>query len=363
MSSGDFREITLKKYFNISEECSFDLDEDYEVAGIGEIETTQCSSPLDREIIKESIEHEYDPLSAYLKSISPIPLLTKEEEVVTARQIEICKLKIFSIIFTIPFVLNKLAELGRLVKKGEARLSEYVQDVEDLSEEEIEAKKELFSRITESIHGLLGKRKKQKNRVAINIFEYSKRRIPKKISELNLKTAVVQAFSEELKRMWEHVEHSATSGGWQCSSEIKKIESRLGLHSLEIKGALKELEAAESELVHAKGRLIEANLRLVISIAKRYMGRGLSLDDLIQEGNIGLMRAVDKFEYQRGYKFSTYATWWIRQAISRAIADQSRIIRIPAHRIEDLNKINNVTRELVQEHGVEPTPEEIARRR
>jgi len=356
-----YREVTLEKYLNISEEYSFDLDEDYNVAGNVEIETTQSSASLDPEIIKESIEHGYDPLKAYLKSISPIPLLTKEEEVAIARQIETCKLKIFSIIFTIPFVLNKLAELGMLVKKGEARLSEYVQDIEDMSEEEIEAKEELFSRITESIHAIIGKSGKQKERLVINIFEYSKHLIPKKISELNLKYSVVEAFSGELKRMWEHVEHYTTSGSGQYSSEIKKMEASLGLRCPEIKGALKELEGAETRLTHAKGQLIEANLRLVISIAKRYMGKGLSMDDLIQEGNIGLMKAVDKFEYRRGYKFSTYATWWVRQAISRALADQSRIIKIPMHRIDDINKINKITRELVQERGVEPTPEEIAK--
>jgi RNA polymerase primary sigma factor len=352
----------LEEYFNISQEGSTDLDEDYDVTGTGEIEMIESSASVDAEIITESTEHLYDPLRAYLKSISPIPLLTKEEEIATARQIETCKLKIFSVIFTIPFILDKLAELGRLVKRGEARLSEYVQDIEDLSEEEIEAKKELFWRITESIHGTIRKRKRQENRPSGKLFQYTKRRIPKKISELNLKYTVIEAFSEEFKKMWEHIEHCRTSSNGQYSSEINKLESSLGLHSLEIKEALKELEAAETELAHSKGQLTEANLRLVISIAKRYMGKGLSIGDLIQEGNIGLMKAVDKFEYRRGYKFSTYATWWIRQAISRAIADQSRVIRLPVHRIDNINKINKITRELVQELGVEPTPEEIARR-
>src|SRR5208337_3441709 len=144
--------------------------------------------------------------------------------------------------------------------------------------------------------------------------------------------------------------------------ELKILESSLGLGALEINRTIKELELSEIELTYAKGQLVESNLRLVISIARRYMGKGLSLGDLIQEGNIGLMRAVDKFEYRRGYKFSTYATWWIRQSISRAIADQSRVIRIPVHMIENMNKINKIIREFVQELGVEPTPEEIAKR-
>ncbi len=352
----------MRKYLHISEKGNASLDEDCEAGEMEEIERTESPAQVHAEIIKESVRQEYDPLRAYLKNISLVPLLTKEEEVAIAMQIETCKFEIFSVIFTIPFVLNKLAEVGRLVKRGEARLSEYVQDIEDMSEEEIEAKKELFSRITESIHGVIGNREKQKNRLAISIFEYTKHRIPKKISELNLKYNVVEAFSRELKERWEHVEHCTTSGSGQYRSEIEKLQSSLGLPGPEIKGALKELEAAETGLVHAKGRLVESNLRLVISIARRYMGKGLSLGDLIQEGNIGLMRAVDKFEYRRGYKFSTYATWWIRQAISRAIADQSRVIRIPVHMIENMNKINRIIRESVQELGSEPTPEELATR-
>jgi RNA polymerase primary sigma factor len=141
---------------------------------------------------------------------------------------------------------------------------------------------------------------------------------------------------------------------------IEKKEILFGMKTTEIKRALKVLTQGEKEVSEARKALIEANLRLVISIAKRYLGRGLSFSDLIQEGNSGLMRAVDKFEYQRGYKFSTYATWWIRQAITRALADQSRTIRIPVHMVETINKITKVSRELVQELGREPLSIEIA---
>jgi RNA polymerase primary sigma factor len=143
----------------------------------------------------------------------------------------------------------------------------------------------------------------------------------------------------------------------KCIIEIKE---RTNMGQRELKGTLKEVEESLEKTKEAKSELIEANLRLVVSIAKKYTNRGLQFLDLIQEGNIGLMKAVEKFEYQRGYKFSTYATWWIRQAITRAIADQARTIRIPVHMIETINKLIRTSRYLVQEHGREPTPEEIA---
>ena len=349
----------MEKYFNLYDTDLFEHDADYTVTGIGEVPTLQSSTPANTEIIRESIQQEYDPLKAYMKSISLVPLLSKEEEVAVARQIETCKFKIFGLIFTIPFVLNKLAELGRLVKGGEAQLSEFVEDLDDMTEEEIETKTERFSSITDSIHVIIRKTEKQNKAGAAKLLLNS---TLKKIQELNLKYSMVEAFSEELRKMWEHVERCRTSGSRKYRSEINTLESSLGLGALEISSAVKELELSEIELAHAKGRLIESNLRLVISIAKRYMGKGLSIGDLIQEGNIGLMKAADKFEYRRGYKFSTYATWWIRQALSRALADQSRVIRIPVHMIENMNKINRITREFVQELGVEPSPEEIAKR-
>jgi RNA polymerase primary sigma factor len=144
--------------------------------------------------------------------------------------------------------------------------------------------------------------------------------------------------------------------------KIDRMEAECGLSSNQIKEAVKAIEKGEAKAREAKGELVKANLRLVISIARRYINRGLPFLDLIQEGNIGLMKAVDKFEYQRGYKFGTYATWWVRQAITRAIADQARTIRLPVHMNEIINKLNRTSRTLVQQMGREPTLEEIAER-
>ena len=143
--------------------------------------------------------------------------------------------------------------------------------------------------------------------------------------------------------------------------EIKALENKVGLTSKEVKEINRSMSMGETKMRRAKKDMVEANLRLVISIAKKYTNRGLQFLDLIQEGNIGLMKAVDKFEYRRGYKFSTYATWWIRQAITRSIADQARTIRIPVHMIETINKLNRVSRQMMQDMGREPTPEELSK--
>lgn len=347
-------------------------------------------TPAEPEVIKETIEQEYDPLKAYLKGISSIPLLSREGEIEIAKRIDVGKQKICDAVFTIPFVLNKLIKLGKLVDKGEAPLIELIQDGEELSEDDLMLEKEKFAAITEKIASQFSRRKKllkdggfcvdstskkastdEKVRKALDA---NKKKILDNIEKLNLKDDVIEVFMIELNNMNRQLQSlnealrsagknkGGTVEGKRYREDIKNLETNLGMRNTEIKKIILELDKACAEVAGAKGKLVEANLRLVISIAKRYIGKGLSLGDLIQEGNIGLMRAVDKFEYERGYKFSTYATWWIRQAISRSIADQSRTIRIPVHMIENMNKINRITKELVQEMGSEPGPEEVSKR-
>ncbi len=381
----------MKDRFNIYEEGFDEQDANVAPKDFSEGKLLGDIEPVEpEETIKDSIQQEYDPLKAYLKSISSMPLLTKDGEIEIAQKIEERKLKAYGALFAIPFVLKKLITLGRLVEKGEAPLAELIQDGEELSEDDMLEEKEKFSRITGEIDSLFVRRKRllktggfcaesasppaKKDAPVCKSLQENENKILEKIKKLNLKEDVITAFSEELKRMDSQLRslhedlrktrktRSKVSACKEYTSEIKKLESALGLRTSEIKKITQELEKAAIELVGIKGQLIESNLRLVISIAKRYIGKGLSLGDLIQEGNIGLMRAVDKFEYKRGYKFSTYATWWIRQAISRSIADQSRTIRIPVHMIENINKISRVSKELVQELGVEPGAEDIANR-
>ena len=367
---------------------------------------------LEDEAVEEAREKpllqdmEYDPVKIYLKEMSSVPLLTKAGEVEIAKRIESGRRKVAEIIFALPFTVKKLIELGELIGKGDAPLAEIIQDGEETFEEDLFTERKRFFHVTAQIKKLHEKREACLKRLeaegssggekAVCMLGDNTAKILDNIDKLRLKEGAVIAFSEEIKNAISGIEETDKKlsairkklrqnginadigkdikvkknlkGGAgalinaynECREELAKKEEALGIKAEETKKTLKLLMEGEQQILEAKKALIEANLRLVISIAKKYMGKGLSFSDLIQEGNIGLMRACDKFEYQRGYKFSTYATWWIRQAVTRAIADQSRTIRIPVHMVETINRITKTTRELVQELGREPVTEEIA---
>lgn len=343
---------------------------------------------------------EKDPIRIYLKEMSSVPLLSREGEVVIAKRIEDGKEKIYRVIFSLPFVLKKLIALGRMFRDGEVPVAEIIQNGEEESEEDLQTERKRFFNITEKIDLLDRKRTaylkmlkgissekvlkqaspksvKKDNRELFRLLEHNRNQILENIRALRLKEGVVFVFSDELKKSVTEIDdmqkkilsitknagHSKPAREKEvlnCKKKIQQKEILFGMKSAEMRKALRVLMEGEQEVFEARKAMIEANLRLVISIAKRYLGRGLSFSDLIQEGNSGLMRAVDKFEYKRGYKFSTYATWWIRQAITRALADQSRTIRIPVHMVETINRITRMARELVQELGREPASIEIA---
>jgi RNA polymerase primary sigma factor len=350
--------------------------------------------------------NEYEPVKVYLREMADKSLLTKEQEVEIAKKIEEARTRLMEAVFLLPFTVRKLVDLGDLVSSAEAPFHDLVLNGEDLSHQDLTSAREKFHRRTRTVKSLFDRISRSRARVAeggpspsraaLRRLKDNRRRLLEEVLALRLREEVVITFAEETKKAMRAVlerddrvaelkkvlkEHRVSAARLrrvptgkspevaglcreflEAQKERDRIASALDIPVAETGRALASLLEVEMELDRSKAELIEANLRLVISIAKRHMNKGLSLADLIQEGNIGLMRAVDKFEYSRGYKFSTYATWWIRQAITRALADQARIIRIPVHMVETINRIARVTRELVQELGTEPATEQVAER-
>ncbi|MFZ0963478.1 MAG: RNA polymerase sigma factor RpoD [Terriglobia bacterium] len=358
----------------------------------------ESGEDVELDLTPGSLDKTNDPVRMYLREMGTVPLLTREGEVEIAKRIERGQIKVLKALSRSPIVIQALFATARQLKGGEKSIKEVVVfDDDELTEDRVVARlKEVVGTIDEMerLYKKLGQLRNKRDaiprskrprdyrryswaaaehRIMISQllrsiqFTHTQRKML--IGTIRLAVDEMRPLEREAGRLEKRVDGTRTNGNKDLRKELRQartnlvdFEGRIQATTMELRRSYQNIVLGEEQAEAAKRELIEANLRLVVSIAKKYTNRGLQFLDLIQEGNIGLMKAVDKFEYRRGYKFSTYATWWIRQAITRAIADQARTIRIPVHMIETINKLIRTSRQLVQEYGREPTSEEIAKR-
>jgi len=361
----------------------------------------------DEKDIPKDVESSYlaDGVKSYLKDIGKIPLLNKKTEAIIAEKIAQGKKESIQALSKFPFIHKEFLHIAEKLSKGSIQLKDIIQFVE-YNEENLpnyEEEKISFLNITNDIKNLIENEGniyrsyrpylhlEDKKKVMLDKVKKNREEIAQKIQSIKLSNRLIKKLSKRIEKyinkikeksdiarqneiLYNQYKKKESLNDYEIQElnefeknykgalkSIRKIEHEVGLNKDCIFNYYKQLVLGQNKDKKAKDDLAKANLRLVVNIAKKYVNRGLHFLDLIQEGNIGLMKAVEKFEFERGYKFSTYATWWIRQAITRAIADQSRTIRVPVHMVETLNKINKIKRSFVQEHGREPSYAEIAK--